>query len=241
MPKLRFGNEAIPYTIVHSSKARHKRIAISPAGIRVVLPEGTAEQEAIDLIEGMKRRVYRLREKVLLQDNRRKSFTDIRYVSGARMPVLGNTITVTVLPETRKQSRLEYDGTLTVRVSNGLTARAMEKEVGRKIEGWIKEQVLAESLKIVQDFGKKLGVLPKGLRIKGQRKLWGSCGGNHILNLNWRLGLFPRHILEYVVAHEMCHLRQMNHSRAFWSLVAALIPDYEQRRDWLKFKGGKER
>ena len=80
-----------------------------------------------------------------------------------------------------------------------------------------------EALEVSKVFGKKIGILPKGIRIKGQKKLWGSCVDNHIINLNWRLGLFPRKVFEYVVAHEMCHLRHMNHSKEFWNLVDSTL------------------
>ena len=61
------------------------------------------------------------------------------------------------------------------------------------------------------------------------------------LNFNWRLVMAPPEILDYVVVHELCHLQQMNHSAAFWSLVEGILPDYKQRRDWLKTCGLIER
>lgn len=237
MPRLTVANDVIHYTIAYSSRAKHKRIVIAPSGVKVVLPQGSREDEAIELIEKMKRRVYFARERVLRQEDRFKSLTDIEYVSGARIPLLGSEIRLTVFPEKRKRSRVEYDGSLSVRVQNGLTSQEMEKEVKKKVEAWIKEQVLQKTLEIIQVFGKRIGILPKGLKIKAQKKLWGSCGRNHVINLNWRLGLFPKEVLEYVVAHEMCHLRHMNHSKVFWNLVESLVPEYERHRDWLKFRG----
>ena len=241
MPRLIFANGIIHYSVAYSPRAKHKRIVIAPSGIKVVLPKGSREQEAIDLIEKMKRRVYLARERVLEQEDRLKSFTDFRYVSGARIPFLGNEIHLTVFAEERKRSRIEYDGRLIVRVQAGLTQQAKEGAVRKKVEDWIKKQVSAEAVRIVQVFGKRIGILPKGLRIKAQKRLWGSCGRNHMINLNWKLGLFPKAVLEYVVAHEMCHLRHMNHSKAFWSLVASLVPDFEKQRVFLSFRehGGR--
>ena len=81
-----------------------------------------------------------------------------------------------------------------------------------------------------------IGMVPRAIRIKAQKKLWGSCGKNCVINLNWRLGLFPKEVFEYVVVHEMCHLRHMNHSREFWKLVQKVMPGYEEQRKWLTFK-----
>ena len=70
--------------------------------------------------------------------------------------------------------------------------------------------------------------------IKDQRTLWGSCSGKRNLNFNRRLAAAPPEVLDYVVIHELCHLREMNHSKRFWALVAEACPDYAARRKWLK-------
>lgn len=69
---------------------------------------------------------------------------------------------------------------------------------------------------------------------RNQKTRWGSCSSKRNLNFNWRLVLAPLDILDYVVVHELCHLEQMNHSKAFWNLVAEQAPDYKKRRKWLK-------
>ncbi|HAF96625.1 MAG: hypothetical protein A2X34_03525 [Elusimicrobia bacterium GWC2_51_8] len=70
--------------------------------------------------------------------------------------------------------------------------------------------------------------------IKDQRTLWGSCSRKRNLNFNWRLAAAPPEVLDYVVIHEFCHLREMNHSKRFWALVAVTCPDYAARRKWLR-------
>ncbi|MBU0727650.1 M48 family metallopeptidase, partial [Patescibacteria group bacterium] len=63
---------------------------------------------------------------------------------------------------------------------------------------------------------------------------WGSCSDRKNLNFNWKLIMAPIEIIDYVVVHEMCHLKQMNHSSKFWNLVAEKMPDYKELRKWLK-------
>ena len=72
------------------------------------------------------------------------------------------------------------------------------------------------------------------MAIKDQRTLWGSCSGRKNLNFNWRLAAAPPEALDYVVIHELCHLREMNHSKKFWALVGLACPDSAARRKWLK-------
>lgn len=75
------------------------------------------------------------------------------------------------------------------------------------------------------------------ITIRDQKTRWGSCSGRGTLSFNWRLILAPPEILDYVVVHELCHLTHMNHSKEFWGLVGKVIPDYKERRKWLKENG----
>ena len=75
------------------------------------------------------------------------------------------------------------------------------------------------------------------LSIRGQKTRWGSCSSRGTLSFNWKLMLAPPEILDYVIVHELCHLTHMNHSPAFWALVASVLPDYRERRRWLRENG----
>ena len=82
-----------------------------------------------------------------------------------------------------------------------------------------------------------VGVYPMSVRINSAVTRWGSCSGRGVISYNWRLILMPDTILDYVVVHELCHLIEMNHSKAFWNLVGTVLPDYQKRRAWLKENG----
>lgn len=75
------------------------------------------------------------------------------------------------------------------------------------------------------------------IAIRDQKTRWGSCSSRGTLSFNWRLMLAPPGILDYVVVHELCHLEHMNHSKDFWQCVEAILPDYKERRKWLKEHG----
>ena len=72
------------------------------------------------------------------------------------------------------------------------------------------------------------------ITIRDQKTRWGSCSSNGTLSFNYRLMLAPPRVLDYVVVHELCHLTHMNHSTAFWEMVASILPDYKEHRKWLK-------
>jgi len=75
------------------------------------------------------------------------------------------------------------------------------------------------------------------IRIKEQKHRWGSCSGKGNLNFNWHLVMAPVDIVDYVIVHELCHLKRLDHSPVFWHLVEAVLPDYQMRRHWLKQYG----
>lgn len=75
------------------------------------------------------------------------------------------------------------------------------------------------------------------ITIREQKTRWGSCSSKGNLNFNWRLVLAPEGVLDYVVVHELAHRREMNHSPRFWKIVADIMPEYQQYRDWLRHYG----
>jgi predicted metal-dependent hydrolase len=90
---------------------------------------------------------------------------------------------------------------------------------------------------IAEEEAEPLGVSFARIHIRGQRTLWGSCSSRGTLSFNWRLVLAPYDVLDYVVVHELCHLREHNHSRRFWSLVEQRRPHWRAHRDWLHEHG----
>ena len=83
----------------------------------------------------------------------------------------------------------------------------------------------------------RLGVRPKRIVLRDQSSRWGSCSTTRVLSFSWRLILAPPHVLDYVAAHEVAHLAQMNHGPKFWALVARTMPQMEEARAWLRVYG----
>lgn len=90
---------------------------------------------------------------------------------------------------------------------------------------------------VIEDEGPELGVEPQRVEIKDQRSRWGSCSTRGTVTFNWRLALAPLEVLDYVVVHELCHLRVPSHSRRFWRLVETRRPAWRAQRDWLHEHG----
>ncbi|HSS63883.1 MAG TPA: SprT family zinc-dependent metalloprotease [Gammaproteobacteria bacterium] len=99
------------------------------------------------------------------------------------------------------------------------------------LEAWFRRQASERLPERLHELAQRLNVVPARVQIRAQKSRWGSCSSSGDISLNWRLVMLPLELADYVLVHELCHLRHMDHSMDFWSLVASLIPDYRSRRD----------
>lgn len=160
------------------------------------------------------------------------------YKSGASFPYLGEEYTL----EIRRYRSYVRPGVM----AEGnklvvLTARTEAAVIEGAVKNWYEDRAKQILPARVEQYRRQLGETIGTVRIKNVKSRWGSCSSKRNLNFNWRLVMAPPEVLDYVVVHELCHLRQMNHSAAFWSLVEEILPDYKRRRDWLKTCGLIER
>jgi predicted metal-dependent hydrolase len=106
------------------------------------------------------------------------------------------------------------------------------------IEKWYRAEAARQLPPRVHELARRDGLTFRRIFIKGQKTRWGSCSSLGNLNFNWRLMMCPPEVIDYIIIHELCHLREMNHSPRFWKLVEERCPDYKERKAWLKQKGG---
>ena len=90
---------------------------------------------------------------------------------------------------------------------------------------------------LINEHAARLGAHPAHVTVRKQKTRWGSCSSKGNLNFNCLLARVPEQVRRYVVIHELCHLKEMNHSPAFWRLVASQMPDYQKAKEWLKTEG----
>lgn len=112
----------------------------------------------------------------------------------------------------------------------------LPKFTGEEVEKMAEEALAAIPPK-VQEYAAILGVSYGRITIRNQKSRWGSCSAKGNLNFNCLLVKVPEDVRDYVIVHELCHRMEMNHSKKFWKLVENVLPDYRERRKWLKEKG----
>ncbi|MHC0054808.1 M48 family metallopeptidase [Actibacterium sp. D379-3] len=109
--------------------------------------------------------------------------------------------------------------------------------VGKRVEAFLKQAARDRLAAAADGYAARLGLGYGRLTLRDTRSRWGSCSSNGDLMFSWRLIMAPPEVLDYVAAHEVAHLREMNHSQAFWDVVAGICPDYTAHRTWLHQNG----
>ncbi|ACO87025.1 M48 family metallopeptidase [Clostridium botulinum] len=136
--------------------------------------------------------------------------------------------------------KLELDSNkFMVYINSGILKEKREVIIKDNLEKFYKEQAVKVLKERTDYYSSILKVVPKNIVIKNQKTLWGSCSSKGNINYNYKIVMAPLKILDYIVVHELCHLVHMNHSKDFWHLVESIIPDFKERRNWLKENGYK--
>lgn len=211
----------VEYEVRRSDEATEPRIDVDIRGVTVVLPTSADERPA-DLLEDNAAWVV---EKQREFDRHREQIPEREFENGESFPYLGDECEVVV---ERRSTSMVGDGTLRLakhHVDGTSVERALETLYRRKARETFEE--------IADEYAAEMGVEYEQIEIRNQRTKWGSCSTTGTLGLNWRLMMAPRNVVEYIVIHELAHLRETNHSDAFWSLVAEHDPDYEVHAQWL--------
>ena len=235
MPTLRIGAIAIPYRLRRSRRALRLRITVRPDGVDVVAPVRAGEQEIADFVahhgDWVQTKVSALRRALAAHPGPE------RLAAGGRVPFRGRPVELRIAPCAGARLAVSYRDGFEVRLPARLPEEEREAAVEAALRHWLKREARQDAERWTALHGPPHGLVPRALRIKEQKQLWGSCSARGTLNLNWRLILAPEAVFEYVVVHELCHLRVRNHQKEFWRLVEQVLPDYDPPRRWLRVNG----
>lgn len=110
----------------------------------------------------------------------------------------------------------------------------LHKVIKRKVELWLKQQATALIIQKVNSFSHEFNLFPQDIKVRQYKARWGSCNSRGELSFNYLLLMTPDWVIDYVVVHELCHLKYLNHSKQFWLLVEQCFPRFKEAKQWLK-------
>ena len=217
--RTRLGPDEVDYVLVRRRGRRGVGLKVDAMGLTVNAPVTMPLARIEAFLHESERWVLR---KIAEWSARRAP--EIRWEEGAHLPYLGRSLTLR-LAAGRRTFAERIGAELHVRLRD-----AAPVSVRRAVVAWYKGAAREHLEARAAELSRAGGLAPPRLAISAARSRWGSCNSRREIRLAWRLVKAPPHLVDYVVCHELAHLRQMNHSRAFWSEVERLCPDYRRLR-----------
>ncbi len=221
--KLKNG-EAIPYQLQRTTR-RTVGLKISATGLVIHAPKRISQVQLESLILP---KADWIRKKLAAQ--LANKVDAIQWKNGEPLLLLGNDIALEVKPDAGNKALTFDAGVLTVAQIDIDDTTTIQ----RKVILWYQKQALPDFARRLEVLSAKLGVPTPQLFLSNAKSRWGSCNSRKEVRLNWRLMLAPPHIINYVICHELAHLKEMNHSAKFWAVVGSIYPDYKQAEKDLK-------
>lgn len=211
------------HRLVRSKRKTLALIVEADGTLTVRAPQRMKEADILRFIEDKEGWIKRKQTQVL------KDAQPVhRYVDGELFLYLGREIPLRIVMDQRPALVMDKTFNLT---------RSAQPQAKSHFESWYKGQARAVLTERVSRFVRSHGFEPGKLRISSAKTRWGSCSAKGTLSFTWRIVMAPVEVIDYLVVHELCHLNELNHSRAFWMQVETILPDYKQRRKWLKDNG----
>ncbi len=235
MRQLKLNDTVMPYELFFSSRAKRISARIREGQVKVTVPKGLAVKKAVAFIESAKERIFRLWQKALEEQGQ----SPIRcYKEGEHLPYLGGVLILSLIKSRRQSIQVQRrDQKLIISRPAQVFDQDDSEMIAGALEHWYRAQAREIFWAKLDQFAALMGVEYRQFRLKDQKTRWGSCSALGNINLNWRVILAPERVVDYLVVHELAHLRYLNHSSYFWRVVEAYLPDYRGLRRWLKEHG----
>lgn len=154
----------------------------------------------------------------------------IKFADGQYIPLHGQPVKLVFLEPLRGKTQLN---------DNEIHVYGGAQYAPRRLTTWLKDQAKKDILQAIEKYQPLLQVKYSKLTIRDTKSRWGSCSSSKALSFSWRLVMAPQNVLDYVVAHELAHILEMNHSPQFWAHVDAVCPHMKASQKWLKTNGGQ--
>ncbi len=229
----KFLGETISFELIYKKRTTIGIYIDLYGNVEVQAPKGTSEESVLQLLEG---KWDLIQQRTKEMKDRTVGHMEKVYDHGESFLYLGNTYPILISQDTdiKKDHVVLEENKLHVYVK-----QQEDERIKQALKRFYYRQCKALVEKRVQFYQSNFRVKPRSIRISDSKSTWGTCDSMRQLTFNWKLAMAPLKVIDYVVVHEMCHMVHMNHDRSFWRLVGKIIPDYEQRENWLALSNWK--
>jgi len=224
----------IPFILSRSTGRRTLTITIDEqADVGVASPFNMKDREIFDFVNEKARWIL----KKVNEAKKNKSILDQKeFAHGALFLFLGKKHILNVKKGDVKRSRIIFESLQgwTITVPHQLSHQELKPQIKDKMLKWYRAQANEILGGRIFHYSRIMGVEPKKIGVRSQKRLWGCCDYNtQTIHLNWQIILSPMKVVDYIVVHELCHLTIPNHSKRFWKRLEKFMPDFQTYRRWL--------
>jgi len=228
--RLQLGAHNLEYALRRSTR-RSIGFMIDDDGLRVTAPRRVTLPEIENAIRAKQRWILTKLHERGERRAQREVKAPLAWVDGAQLPYLGEDITLRLKDATR--SHCVFDAEARV-LEVGVVAGLAEWQLKERVKRWFQAEAKRLFVERLDLYAARLGVTYQACALSAAGSRWGSCTVQGNIRLNWRLVHYPLALVDYVVAHELAHIREMNHSARFWAVVASVYPDYDDAKAALR-------
>jgi len=221
---VKFGKSNIRYRIQKSSRRKTTEILVGRTGVQILTSKKKSQHQINNLVQKHARWIFKKR--LLAKEEKRVKIT---FENGSRLPFLGKNYLLDVKQTKKTESFRFRNGKFFVRIN-----KTSKPKIRKLYQEWSKEKIIPVLDKSIKKYSKKIGVETGKIIIKNQKNRWGSVSKKGTINFNQNLIRAPSKIIDYVAAHEVCHLKIPNHTTRFWNLLHSIFPNYLESKEWLR-------
>lgn len=230
MPTLLIGRTEILYEVRRSATASQRRITVTPGGVEVIALSDDDDDAIAGFLARKREWVFNTVREMERTTAGRHSVP--RFMTGSKIPFRGRKMSLTVRRSDSERIDIAYQNGFFVDLPGWVTGDS-DRLIATELKLWLKQRARHDVNETVDRYRAKYDLSPRTVRVADFENGWGSCGPEGNILINWHLIFAPRKVLDYVVGHEMAHLRYRSHGREFWDYVAMLAPDWDAAKTWL--------
>ncbi len=231
MPTIQIGRAEIAYELRRSATAAQRRITVTPGHVEVMALATDGEEDIAGFLDRKRQWLFdTMRDMERIAASRHAV---PRLMTGSKIPYRGRNMPLTVRRTDAERANVTYRNGFIVDLPHW-TGEEPDQLVASELKHWLKQRARRDVNEFAAAIGKKHGLTPRSIRVADFANGWGSCGPEGNVLINWHLIFAPRKVLEYVVAHELAHLRHRSHGSEFWGLLGRIATDYPMPKAWLE-------
>lgn len=230
MPTMQIGRTDIAYELRRSATTTERRITVTPGHVEVTVLSTDDDDDIAGFLARKRQWLFDTMRDMQRINASRHAVP--RLITGSKIPYRGRKMPLTVRRSDADRITITYRSGFIVDLPHW-TGDNPDRLVASELEHWLKQRARRDVRGIAAVLAKKHDLAPRSIRVADMTNGWGSCGSEGNVLINWHLVFAPRKVLEYVVAHELAHLRHRSHGAQFWRYLCTLMVDYERARAWL--------